>query len=272
MAAAWARTILAALLLMLPLAAVAGAASLGAPLRLGYLDHPGTALCLIAADKGYFKAEGVAVRLVRFADTAEGLAVLGAGKIDLGAFGVGETLRQIADGKGLRIIGGGGTERTADPLAELDEAAVRELENGGIVVVVAEGRRAPGKETMTRCVTALIRAHQALLKEPETAWHSVARQISQPAAAGSVHFDPSADYRRMERLWRSANLQGEGRPRDFLTSHVYEEIYCDALDRLVDRDGLQDEVLQKLFREAVCVPDCCPPDSKKRNKTKGGSS
>lgn len=270
--AAGARTILAALLLIFPLTAVAGAAAPVTELRVGYLDHPGAALCLVAADKGYFKAEGVAVRLVRFGDTAEGLAALVAGKIGLGALAVGETLRQIADGKGLRIIGGGGTELTADPLAELDETAVRKLENDGIVVVVAEGRRAPGRETMTRFVTGLIRAHQALLKEPLEAWRQVTSHVSAPATPGAVHFDPNADYRRMERLWRSANLQGEGRPRDFLASHVYEEIYCDALDRLVDRDGLQDEVLQKLFREAVCVPDCCPADSRKQNKTKGGSS
>lgn len=257
---------------MFPLTASVGAVAPVTPLRLGYLDHPGTALCLIAADKGYFKAEGVTVRLVRFGDTAEGLAALAAGKIDLCALAVGETLRQIADGEGLRIIGGGGTLLAVDPLAELDEAAAWELENGGIVVVVTEGPRAPGKETMTRFVTALIRAHQALEKDPPGTWRRVARQISQPADAGAVHFDPSADYRRMERLWRSGGFQGERQPRDFLSRHVYEEIYCDALDRLVDRDGLKDEVLRKLFREAVCVPDCCPADSRKQNKTKGGSS
>lgn len=272
MAAAWASTLLAALLFMISPAAAAGAVGSAPPLRLGYLDHPGSALCLVAAAKGYFRAEGVAVRVERFDDTAGGLAALTAGKIDLGAFAVGETLREIADGRGVRIIGGGGTLLAVDPLAELDEAAAWELENGGIVVVVAEEPRAPGKETMTRFVTALIRAHQALEKDPPGTLRRVARQISQPADAGAVHFDPSADYRRMERLWRSGGFQGERRPRDFLSRHVYEEIYCDALDRLVDRDGLKDEVLRKLFREAVCVPDCCPADSRKQNKTKGGSS
>lgn len=259
MTAAGLRVLLGAILLLLNLADVVDAASQSSLLRLGYLDHPGSALCLVADLKGLFRAEGVRVRLVRFRDTESGLAALAAGEIDAGAFAVGETLRQIAGRKELRIIAGGGTARGADPLADLAEATTLEQESGGIVVAVADPPRAPGKEVLVRLVTALIRAYQSLQKAPGGVGH------------GAVHFDPTPDYRRIERLWRFHDLQGEGRPRDFLAGHVYEEIYCDALDRLMDRSGTKDGVLQKLFSEAVCVPDCCPPDSKKRNKNKGGS-
>lgn|GEM_PF-3703358 len=253
------RVLLGAILFLLNLTAAADASSQSLPLRLGYLEHPGSALCLVAGSKGFFRAEGVRVRLIRFRDTESGLAALAAGRIDAGAVAVGETLQQIAGGKELRIIAGGGTARGADPLADLNEATTLEQESGGIVVAVAASPRAPGKENMIRLVTALIRAYQGLQKGFGGVGH------------GAVHFDPNPDYRRIERLWRFDGLQGEGMPRDFLASHVYEEIYCDALDRLMDRDGPKDGVLQKLFSEAVCVPDCCPPDSKKRNKNKGGS-
>lgn len=259
MTAAGMNILLGVILLLLNLTAAADASSQSPPLRLGYLEHPGSALCLVAGSKGFFRAEGARVRLIRFRDTESGLAALAAGEIDAGAFAVGETLRQIAEGKELRIIAGGGTVRGANPLADLDEAATLEQESGGIVVAVAAPPRAPGKEVLVRLVTALIRAYQSLQKEPGGVGH------------GAVHFDPNPDYRRIERLWRFHDLQGEKRPRDFLANHVYEEIYCDALDRLIDRTGTKDGVLQKLFSEAVCVPDCCPPDTKKRDKNKGGS-
>lgn len=263
-------TLLAASVLVLQMTAVAGSAAPVKPLRIGYLDHPGSALVLTARAKNLFKSEGVQVRLVRYRNTESGLADLATGRIDVGAFAVGETLRQIADGKGLRIIGGGGTVLTADPLADLDEAASTEQEGGGIVMMVAEGPRAPGKAVLTGLMAALIRAHQSLQKAPEAVRDRVATQISPPIPVRSVHFEPSADYRRMERLWRSRGLQKEGMPRDFLANHLYEEIYCDALDRLVDRDGLKDELMKKLFSEAVCVPDCCPKDAKKKNMREGG--
>ncbi len=257
-------TLLTASVLMLQMTVVAGIAAPVKPLRIGYLDHPGSALLLTAAAKNVFTSEGVQVRLVRYRDTESGLADLATGRIDVGAFAVGETLRQIADGKGLRIIGGGGTALTAEVLGDQDEAAKAEQESGGIVMMVAKGPRAPGKAVLTGLVAALIRAHQSLQKAPEAVY------ISLPDGDRSVHFEPSADYRRMERIWRSRGLQKEVMPRDFLANHLYEEIYCDALDRLVDRDGLKDEVLKKLFSEAVCVPDCCPKDAKQKNKREGG--
>ncbi len=262
-------TLLTASVLMLQMTVVAGSAAPVKPLRIGYLDHPGSALVLTAAAKNLFKSEGVQVRLIRYCDTESGLADLAKDRIDVGAFTVGETLLQIADGKGLRIIGGGGTVLAVDP-ADLDEAAKAEQESGGIVMMVAEGPRAPGKAVLTGLMTALIRAHQSLQKAPKAVRDRVVTQISLPVPDRSVHFEPSADYRRMERLWRSRDLQKEGMPRDFLATHLDEEIYCDALDRLVDRDGLKDELLKKLFSEAVCVPDCCPKDAKKKNKREGG--
>ena len=270
MARARLSTLLTASVLMLQMTVVAGIAAPVKPLRIGYLNHPGSALLLTATAKKFFKSEGVQVRLVRYHDTESGLTDLATGRIDVGAFAVGETLRQIAGGKEVRIIGGGGTALTAEVLADPDEAAKAEQESGGIVMIVAEGPRAPGKAVLIGLMTALIRAHQSLQKAPEAVRDRVVTQISLPVPDRSMHFDPSADYRRMERLWRSLGLQKEGRPRDFLANHLYEEIYCDALDRLVDRDGLKDEVLKKLFSEAVCVPDCCPKDAKKQNMREGG--
>lgn len=239
-----------------------GGSGLAQTLRLGYLDDPGSILCVVAAAKGLFRAEGVRVRLVRYNDTESGLADLVAGRIDAGAFAVGGTLRQIADGTALRIIGGGGAPVTG-PLADLTDGSGAEQESGGIMTVIADSPRAPAKPLLINLVTALIRAHQAVQKAPDAVRKLVRSELSSPAA---VHVDPSADFRRMERLWRANNLQREGMRRDFLASRLYEEIYCDALDRLVDRDGLKDEVLRKLFSEAVCVPDCCPKDTGKKGK------
>jgi hypothetical protein len=49
--------------------------------------------------------------------------------------------------------------------------------------------------------------------------------------------------------------------RDFLANHVYEEIYCDALDRLLL--GHIDPILQQLFSKAICTPNCCPASASK---------
>jgi hypothetical protein len=238
--------------------------------RLGYLDHPGSALCRVAATNGHFREEGLQVKLVQFQDTASGLAALEAGSIDAGAFMAGEALGQIARGKGFRIIAGGGTPTGTGPLANLDENAQSEQERRGIVVLVPANRPAAEKGTIISLTAALIRAHRTLQQQSATARRATLQKLSQGTAAPAIHFDPNPDYWRMLRIWQGLGLQDAAMPRDFLANHVYEEIYCDALDRLLL--GPMDPVLQELFSKAVCTPNCCPANSGRLFTLQGGST
>lgn len=217
--------------------------------RIGYLDNPGSALCRLALARGHFRREGLQVELTPFSDSSAGLAALKAGTIDAGAFSIGDSLRFIAAGSGFRIIAGGGTPRAGDPLTELDEALQAENEIRGIVVLVGPRWSDAGKGTLIRLTAALIRAYRTLRHHPGDV-HSGHR-------TGAVHFDPNPDFYRLERIWRSLGLQNPGMKGDFLASHVYEEIYCDALDRLLD-SAADDPVYRELSGKAVCTPDCCP--------------
>ncbi|KAB0668723.1 hypothetical protein F6V30_15425 [Oryzomonas sagensis] len=238
--------------------------------RLGYLDHPGSALCRVAATYGHFREEGLQVKLVKFQDTAGGLAALEAGSIDAGAFMVGEALGQIAKGKEFRIIAGGGTPADAGPLANLDESAQREQERRGIVVLVPAGRPAAEKGTIIGLTAALIRAHRTLHQQPPAVRQATLQKLAQGTVAPNIHFDPNPDYWRMLRIWQGLGLQDAAMPGDFLANHVYEEIYCDALDRLLM--GPMDPVLHDLFSRAVCTPNCCPANSGRLFSLQGGST
>jgi hypothetical protein len=224
-------------------------------LRFGYLDHPGTVLCRIAAVKGHFRKEGVKVELVSFTDARRGLAALDAGTLDAGAFPVSDTLGFIASGKELRIIAGGGTVTIDSPESELDEAGMEERQNQGIVVSISAN--APPKAVITQLTAGIIRAYRSVRQHPE--------QVSRYARPryGVVVFDPNPDYYRLERIWRSLGLQDAAMKRDFLSNHVYEEIYCDALDRLLDNSA-DDPDFKALSSKAVCTPDCCPVKSAKK--------
>jgi hypothetical protein len=74
----------------------------------------------------------------------------------------------------------------------------------------------------------------------------------------------------MLRIWQGLGLQDAAMSRDFLASHVYEEIYCDALDRLLL--GPTDPVLQGLLGKAICTPNCCPANSGRIISLQGGST
>jgi hypothetical protein len=231
-------------------------AGLASPVRLGYLDNPGSALCKTAAGKGHFKEEGVQVELVKFASTDSGLAALEKGAIDVGAFAVGDTLRAIAKGKGFRIIAGGGTFQSDNPLTELDDSQQAEIESRGIVVLISPSWPNSEKGTIIQLTAALIRAYRTDQQYFQTVSSLPASRTKQV-----VHFDPNPDYWRLERIWRSLGLQEPNMKRDFLAIHVYEEIYCDALDRHLLGDI--DPVLQQLFSKAVCTPNCCPASAAK---------
>jgi len=74
--------------------------------KVGYLPVTGHAKFFIAQEEGFFKDEGLEVELSEFANSADGLAALRAGKLDLGAFGTTAPLVHISKGADIRIIGG----------------------------------------------------------------------------------------------------------------------------------------------------------------------
>jgi NitT/TauT family transport system substrate-binding protein len=75
-------------------------------LKVGHLPVTGHAKFFVAKEEGFFQAEGLDVELVEFANSADGLAALRAGKLDLGAFGTTAPLVHISKGADIRIIGG----------------------------------------------------------------------------------------------------------------------------------------------------------------------
>lgn len=75
-------------------------------IRVGYLPVTGHAKFFVAQEEGFFKDEGLDVQLNEFANSADGLAALRAGKLDLGAFGTTAPLIYISKGADIRIIGG----------------------------------------------------------------------------------------------------------------------------------------------------------------------
>lgn len=75
-------------------------------LKVGYLPVTGHAKFFIAKEQGLFAQEGLDVELIEFANSADGLNAIVAGKLDIGAFGTTAPLAHIAKGTDLRIIGG----------------------------------------------------------------------------------------------------------------------------------------------------------------------
>lgn len=75
-------------------------------LKVGHLLVPGQAKIFIAKELGYFAEQGLDVELVEFANSADGLAALRAGKLDFGTFGATAPLFHIGKGADIRIVGG----------------------------------------------------------------------------------------------------------------------------------------------------------------------
>lgn len=98
-------------------------------LKVGHLPVTGHAKFFVAKEEGFFKQEGLDVELVEFANSADGLAALRAGKLDLGAFGTTAPLVHIAKGADIRIIGGVMGE---------DAAIITTSEKAGIIKSVAD--------------------------------------------------------------------------------------------------------------------------------------
>jgi NitT/TauT family transport system substrate-binding protein len=93
-------------------------------LKVGYLPVTGQAKFFVAQEYGLFAKEGLDVELIEFQNSADGLAALRGGKLDLGAFGTTAPLVHIAKGADLRIIGG---------IMGEDAAIVTTVANAGLV-------------------------------------------------------------------------------------------------------------------------------------------
>lgn len=74
--------------------------------KVGHLPVTGHAKFFIAKEHGLFAKEGIEAELVEFINSADGMAAVRAGKLDVGAFGTTAPLVHIAQGADLRVIGG----------------------------------------------------------------------------------------------------------------------------------------------------------------------
>lgn len=84
-----------------------GAASDDYEITVGLSQSAGGTLVDIAHQEGYFEEEHISVNRVGFANSADGLNALQAGKIDVGlTFGTAGPLTFIANGSDFSIIGG----------------------------------------------------------------------------------------------------------------------------------------------------------------------
>jgi hypothetical protein len=245
--------------------AVAGQQETG--IRFGYLDTPGSALILLAEAKGYFKSEQLTVTLIRYTSAPDLLTALGSGDIQAGSLSLEDALRAVSAGKRLRIISGGGTPKGDAALKDLDPSVQSNLGSREIVTVAQEGL---GKNAAVRLVTALIRSHLSLLHNECTEWQAIRNILAQIPVAGGYRFDPNPDFYRFEALWKELQLQRPEMRRDYLAGAVYEEIYCDALDRVLVDGDLNDPTLKELFKKAICVPNCCPANTGKLFTTQKG--
>lgn len=221
-------------------------------LKVGYLGQAESDLSAIAERTGAFTGEGLSVRRIGFSDAGKGLTALQAGTVDIGIFPVLETLRAIAAGKRLRIIAGGQTPAEISPLNELVGAVAEHGAGSGFVTVIREQRHGLSKPLLVRFTMALI-----------SAYHTHRLAVVEQEYSRQISFDPNPGYWRLEKLWHAHSLQKSFMKRDFLASHVFEEVYCDAIDSLLDRS--EDPVYKELSAKAVCVPDCCPKDKMKQS-------
>jgi len=233
--------------------------------RLGYVENPESALCVVGVEQRLFRQAGLEVDLVRLPDPAGVLEALEKGTIEAGALPADDALKAIARGVDVRIIAGGGTEMRNDSSVE----GIGEGEPGTVVMIPGRLSTPRDKKTVTRFTAALIRAHQHLARQQ---WNLAQREAASKPGSSRVTFNPNPDYWRLERLWQRLGLSDPAKPGDFLANHVYEEIYCDALDQILVDSDLSDPVMRTLFDKAVCVLNCCPANTGKLFTTLQGGS
>jgi hypothetical protein len=259
-------------LVLLPTGGITATDQSPAVIRFGYLNDPGSALVQAAASKSYFTVEGLSLELLPYGNTADGLAALESGAIQVGAFPAAVVLQTISNGGNLKIIAGGGTPKDRSLLAELDQDQQLEHRAQEIIVAVRDTPPALTKTEAIKLVTALIRAHLALHRNELPSGQQVQDTPTIHQNREAYLFDPNPDYYRLEPLWRELGLQRPGMRRDHLAGHIYEEIFCDALDRIIVDGDLNDPILQKLFKKAICVPNCCPAYTGKLFTIQGGNT
>ena len=129
-------------------------------LKVGHLPVTGHAKFFVAKEEGFFKAEGLDVELVEFANSADGLAALRAGKLDLGAFGTTAPLVHISKDADIRIIGGVMGE---------DAAIIATPENAKIIKTVADLK---GKKVATVRLATGDAVFRGALEEAGLNWKS----------------------------------------------------------------------------------------------------
>jgi NitT/TauT family transport system substrate-binding protein len=150
-------TAAAAALLLASTGATKGAFA-GDAIRVGYLPVTGHAKFFLAKEKGFFAKEGLAVELLEFANSADGLTALRADKIDAGAFGTTAPLTHIDKGADIRIIGG---------IMGEDAAVVTKAENAASVKRVGDLK---GKKVATVRLATGDAVLRGALKEAGVDW------------------------------------------------------------------------------------------------------
>ncbi len=235
----------------------AHAASTSVKVRIGYMDTPGSGLVLLASAWNSFNDEGLRTEVVKVASPESALALLNNGTLDAVAMDALFALRTISDNDRIAIFSGSG-HLSPGPLDELVTEPVDSAQPGRVVVVALRERLAHEQSLFNPLVHALIKAYSRYFQKPETALAAIRPRLGL-AAAGEAHpvFDPNPGYDNLARLWKEQKLQRQGQPRDYLSNHVNEEYFCDALYLLLEQTP-KDPGLNQLLKRAVCPPDCCP--------------
>ena len=137
-----------------------GSAQANKDLKVGYLPVTGHAKFFIAKEQGLFAKEGLNVELIEFANSADGLNAIVAGKLDIGAFGTTAPLAHIAKGTDLRIIGG---------IMGEDAALITTSEKAGQIKTVADLK---GKKVATARMASGDAVLRGALTDAKVDWKS----------------------------------------------------------------------------------------------------
>jgi hypothetical protein len=255
------RMICLALLLNLVWGATAHTASTSATVRIGYIDTPGSGLALLAAARNAVNGEGPGIEAVKVVSPESGLSLLNDGALDAVAVDALSALREISANDRIAIFAGSGYLSSGPP-NELEADASDKALSGRIVVVALRQRLVNEQRFFNTFIHALIRAYSNFSQNQEAALAAI-RPYLKSTAAVDTHsvFDPNPGYDGLARLWKVQGLQRQGQPRSYLSDHVNEEYFCDALYLLLEQTP-KDPGLNQLLKRAVCPPDCCPVGKK----------
>lgn len=231
--------------------AVFGAENTLLPLRIAYLDDPGSAPILLAAGGEEFRDAGLRPTLIRVESPAAAWELLGSGQTDVVAVDALSALEGISRDGRLALFSGSG--HLGERQGEGDVPPAR------IVLVALRERLVRERRLFNPVVEALVRGYCRLVRQPDSLPPVLGTLRNGAGLQGNVLLiDPDPGYDGLARIWKERALQRQGQPRDYLSSHVNEEYYCDSLYLLLDRSP-NDPELRQLLNRAVCVPNCCTP-------------